>query len=271
MIIIWQGRQTPVDQYGILDWRISQNQSGSVTINGTIAATAPNASGTLQGTVKVQGTLAATAQPANSNLTGKVLVKGALGPTAPNATSVLQGTVQSNTRAGQIIATAPNATSDLEGASGTTGGLIKRRHSKRYEFQVANGPILIAPSIAALQQKIAAWRAAHPQSPAIQQPQVEMEVVPHTQAGPRADNDGATEPSASGEAAQSRLGDQEAPSNTVPGAPFIPGEHIAIGTALAQQAARAEQQQAAEALMLALQTEEDDDMEALRMILEIAA
>ena len=266
MIIIWQGRQTPVDQYGILDWRISQNQSGTVTINGTIAATAPNATSTLQGTVKVQGTIAATAQPANSNLAGKVLVQGALTPTAPNATSVLQGTVQSNTRTGNLVATAPNATSDLEGSSGNAGGIprgrIKRKHSKRYEFQIGN-VTLIAPSVAELEGKLAAYRAAHPGDKNLAETEpIEAPVQPLRAA--------AREP-ASALPQLPRAADAPAPSRQYPQLPLsLPGGLLPGADRLVAERLTTERELAL-AVQAALQAEEDDDMEALRMIIEMAA
>ena len=42
-----------------------------------------------------------------------------------------------------------------------SGGMVKKRHSKRYEVTV-DGVTFIAPTVAALERKVATWRRAHP-------------------------------------------------------------------------------------------------------------
>lgn len=268
MIIIWQGRQTPVDQYGILDWRISQEPSGQATIYGTIGGTIGAYSGSLNGTVRVSGSISGTIGPANGNLQGTVLVKGTISGTIGPYGGSLNGTVSSNTRTGTIAGTYDNWTGNLNLSSGNAGGIphtkIKRKHSKRYEFQIGN-VTLIAPSVAELEGKLAAYRAAHPGDKNLAEAQPLQSQDPVQQLPRPERGEGPLLPRLQQElSAAAAVEPYPQLPLTLPGG-LLPGADRLIAERLAAE------HELALAVQAALQAEEDDDMEALRMIIEMAA
>lgn len=155
-------------------------------------------------------------------------------------------------------------------AAAVIGGMVKRRHSKRFEV-LLDGVTLIGRSLPDLERKVVAWRAAHPKA---------KEVVPVEST--RTDT-GATEPLAREQPPQVESPNRtEAPSNTGAGAPAVfyvpqgvPGAQ-ALFEAAADQAQRMARHQHVMRLQDAMrqaqaQALEDDDMDVLRLILEKVA
>lgn len=161
-------------------------------------------------------------------------------------------------------------------AAAVIGGMVKRRHSKRYEVLI-DGVTLIGRSLPDLERKVAAWRAAHPKA-------VES-IAPMREITPA----GATEPSAREQPPQvesPRHG--EAPGNTGAGAPaeIAPrpiGNVADLSTIAAMAQLGANLDAAQRAAVVARQAHleaaadaqrrawEDDDMDVLQLILEKVA
>lgn len=155
MIITFRGRSVSVSgDQAIINWgRLSQGTLTGHT--GILAATEPPDTAAIRGTIKATGQLATIEQPDASTIAGTVRATGILAATEPADSASIQGTT---------------------GNAAATGGIpkITRRHSRRYEVQLENGPRLIAPSLVTLQEKVAHWRAVHPVIPAKSQPAIEI-------------------------------------------------------------------------------------------------
>ena len=155
-------------------------------------------------------------------------------------------------------------------ASAVLGGMVKRRHSKRYEVEI-NGILFMARSIPALEAKVIQWRKDHPAND-----KLPPKPVPSTIRSDTGPVRAFEPPEPERREIPARLPSRETVSivsNVRPSAHEL--ETGAQSLLAAQEMAHRVQEEAlqtaiAEALRIA-QKEEDDDMEALMAILRVAA
>lgn len=150
-------------------------------------------------------------------------------------------------------------------------GKIRKKHSKRYEVTI-NGITFMAQSVPALEAKVAAWRLAHPandkepDSPKPQKVDKAAAIAVEAKEPPRE---------------VIRAVQIIPPPVTISAAPILPRPTLAEGLALIQGAtllggidAEAQQKAFAQAVAIEearLRAQEEDDIAALRIILEAVA